>query len=302
VVAHRDRIRGALLGLAVGDALGAPLEQASPAVAAAAVADGPEMAGGGAWAPGEWTDDTAMALALAESIAARGLLDSDDVARRYIAWATSDGKGIGRTTRYALVGAADADDARWRARAHYEATGLAAGNGTVMRAAPIGLAARDAAEAVDAARRDAELTHGDPVTAAASAGLCAALVALRGGADPLAAARDQARGDPRLEGALAVAAAQEVPALARLAGDQAGACWTTLAVALYSLVAIDDYVRGITFVIGLGGDTDTNAAVAGALLGCRHGEGAIPPRWLGALRDRERIERAAEGLSRRGDR
>jgi ADP-ribosyl-[dinitrogen reductase] hydrolase len=296
VVAHRDRIRGALLGLAVGDALGAALEQASPAVAAAAVADGLEMAGRGAWAPGEWTDDTAMALALAESIAARGLLDTDDVARRYIAWATSDGKGIGRTTRTALVGAADADDARARARAHYEATGLAAGNGTVMRAAPIGLAAGDAAEAVDAARRDARLTHGDPVTAAASAGLCAALVAVREGADPLAAARDQARQEPRLESALALVAEQDVPALAQLAGEQVGACWTTLAIGLHSLVAIDDYERSMTFVIGLGGDTDTNAAVAGALLGCRHGEGAIPRRWLGALRDRERIERAAGGL------
>jgi ADP-ribosyl-[dinitrogen reductase] hydrolase len=46
----------------------------------------------------------------------------------------------------------------------------------------------------------------------------------------------------------------------------------------------------------LGGDVDTNAAVAGALLGCRHGVGSIPERWLTPLRDRDRIERAADGL------
>src|SRR6516165_5470788 len=129
-----ERVRGGLLGLAVGDALGAPLEGASCSAAAAVVAGGLEMTGGGWWAPGEWTDDTALALALAESIGARWLLDTDDLARRYIEWAHGDGKGIGRTTRRALVGARDANDARARARAHYESTQLTAGNGTVMRA------------------------------------------------------------------------------------------------------------------------------------------------------------------------
>ena len=155
-----DRIRGALLGLAVGDARGAPLEGAPPALARRAVGRGPEMTGGGWWAPGEWTDDTALALALAESIAARGLLDTDDLAARYIAWATTDGKGIGRATTRALIGARDAENARERARAYLEAGGLAAGNGTVMRATPIGLVARDLSEAAEAARRGAELTHG----------------------------------------------------------------------------------------------------------------------------------------------
>jgi ADP-ribosylglycohydrolase len=80
-----DRARGALLGLAVGDALGAPLEFSSPATASAAAVRGLEMTVGGPWEPGEWTDDTAMALCLAESIIERGLLDLDDLARRYAA-------------------------------------------------------------------------------------------------------------------------------------------------------------------------------------------------------------------------
>ena len=80
---------GALLGLAVGDALGAPLEFSSPAEARIRCESGLEMTGNSLWDPGEWTDDTAMALALAESIAEHGLIDLDDVALRYVAWASS---------------------------------------------------------------------------------------------------------------------------------------------------------------------------------------------------------------------
>ena len=294
-----NRSRGALLGLAVGDALGAPLEGAPPATAAAAVGAGLEMTGGGWWAVGEWTDDTAMALALGESIAARGLLDTEDLARRYIAWANTDGKGIGRTTGRALIRARDAEDARARARAHYQQTRLAAGNGTVMRAAPIGLAAAGLAEAVDAAHRDAQLTHADPVAAAASAALSAALLAVRESEDPLAAAQQQARDHPRLAAALDAVGTRDQAALGSLAaGPQGGACWTTLAVALWTLIAIDDYVDGVGWAVSRGGDVDTNAAVAGALLGCRHGVAAIPDRWLAPLRGRERIERVADGLGR----
>jgi ADP-ribosylglycohydrolase len=296
--AQRDSIRGAMLGLAVGDALGAPLEGAPTEVAAAAVADGLELTGGGWWAPGEWTDDTAMALELAESIAALGVLDTDDLAQRYIRWATVDGKGIGRTTRSALVGARDAEDARARARTHYRATRLAAGNGTVMRATPIGLAARDLGEAVRAARLDAQLTHADPAAGAASAALCAALLAVRRSADPLAAARAQADAHPSVARALDAVARTDEPALARLAaGREAGACWTTLAVALHALSTLDDYERAVGWAIALGGDTDTNAAVTGALLGCRHGVTTIPDRWLSSLHERERVERAADGLA-----
>ena len=298
---HRDRIRGGLLGLATGDALGAPLEGASPEDAAAAAGRGLEMTGGGSWVAGESTDDTAMALALAESVATKGLLDTDDLARRYIHWATSDGKGIGGTTRRALVGARDADDARARARAHYAAGQLAAGNGTVMRCAPIGLVARDADEAVEAARRDAELTHADPAAATASAALCAAFFALRNGRDPLDAARGQAGASPQVAAPLALVAERKEAQLARLAGgNEMGACWTTLAVSLNPLVRNEDYEDGLTWAIGLGGDTDTNAAVTGALIGARDGPSTIPERWLQPLQQRGRIERAADGLLRRG--
>ena len=296
---REDKTLGALLGLAVGDALGAQVEFADPHVVHAVVAGGLEMVDSGYWAAGQWTDDTALALALAESIAERGLLDVEDLARRYILWAATDGRGIGRATRAALIGASNATDASRRASDFHARTGMGAGNGTVMRCAPIGLAGRDLNEARTAATLDARLTHGHPAAARASAALCAALLALRGGEDPLAAALAEAPDGSELERALALAAADERDALASLAGGPAaGACWTTLSIGLCALTHLGDYETGVAWAISLGGDTDTNAAVAGALLGFRQGSGAIPRRWLEPLAQRDQIEDAAIALAR----
>jgi hypothetical protein len=118
VVASMSRANstlGAMLGLAAGDALGAQVEFAPPEVAREVVEHALEMVDSRYWAAGQWTDDTGLALELAESIAEHGLLDLDDLARRYIDWAARDGRGIGRSTRAALAGAADAGEASRRA-------------------------------------------------------------------------------------------------------------------------------------------------------------------------------------------
>ena len=257
------------------------------------------MTGGGAWAPGEWTDDTALALCLAESIAERGLLDTGDLAARYIAWART-GKGIGRTTRSALRRATDEADARARAQAFHAATGKSATNGTVMRAAPIGLAATSVESAARSAREDALLTHHDPAAGAASAALCAALVAIRQGDDPIDAAEAQIGDHDRLREVMRAVRGRDESMIAALAGGpEKGSCWTTLGVGLFALGA-DGYERGVLWAIALGGDTDTNAAVAGALLGCRHGPDSIPERWRRQLREKERIEWAARALAEIG--
>jgi hypothetical protein len=133
---------------------------------------------------------------------------------------------------------------------------MGAGNGTVMCCTPIGLAARDVEEARAAAAMDACLAHGHPAAAPASAGLCAALLALRRGGDPLAAARAEAQDQPELERALELAARGERDELAALAsGPAAGACWTTLAIGLCAYAWVGDYEPGVTCV---GSEPDSN--------------------------------------------
>jgi ADP-ribosyl-[dinitrogen reductase] hydrolase len=288
-----------MLGLAVGDALGAPLEFKSREEASAAVEAGLEMNGGGNWDPGEWTDDTAMALCIAECIGERGFpLDLDDLVRRYAAWAASGPKDIGITTRSALAGVSSAAEARKNAETHHERTARTAGNGTVMRIAPIAFAPGTKEEILDGARDDARLTHWDEAASCASAALCAALLALSGGAEPWEAAARQASSHSRLAAAVELAAQDDRAAVGELAGGgEGGTCWATLATGLCAL-HFDGYEEGVAWAISHGFDTDTNAAVAGALIGCRDGVEAIPKRWISGLRERERIESVAERLGR----
>jgi ADP-ribosyl-[dinitrogen reductase] hydrolase len=287
-----------LLGLAVGDALGAPLEFDNPEKASANVASGLEMTGGGpfGWMPGEWTDDTALALCLAEGLVAGGLPpDFNEIAQRYGAWADSGPKDIGATTAAALRGINSSDDARSNARAYAERTGKSAGNGALMRVAPLALTPLPLPELVEAAREDARLTHWDDSAADASATFCLALRALIDGDDPFAAAEAVTQ-SAKIAEAVEIGRVSDRNAAAVLAGGpEFGTCWAALAAALTAL-DFEDYESGINWTISLGKDTDTNAAIAGALLGCRGGMKQIPRHWLDPLLERERIEAAAAGL------
>ena len=166
--AQLDRAVGVLLGTAAGDALGAAYEFGPPR--------GPElevaMVGGGSfgWEPGEWTDDTSMAIAIAE-VAATGadLRDEealDAIVRRWGEW-MHDAKDVGIQTSSVLRAAhrlgLNARTAREASAALHERTGRTAGNGSLMRTAPVALAyLDDEAALVQAARAVSELTHYDP--------------------------------------------------------------------------------------------------------------------------------------------
>lgn len=161
-----DRARGVMLGLAVGDALGAALEWTHPAQITARYG-GPlrDMVASRMWALGEWTDDTAMAIALAESLAERGGYDEDDVLARYLVWSRTGPKDIGATVSHALARARVPDDARAAAAAYHELSGgRSAGNGSLMRTAPIALRYRADSGAIERiSRQESSLTHHDPL-------------------------------------------------------------------------------------------------------------------------------------------
>lgn len=314
---ERDRAEGALLGLAVGDALGTTLEFSRPGVPAhGARLDGPhrEITGGGpfAVARGQVTDDTHLACCVAAAIDGEGV-DREALARAYVAWSkvTFD---IGNLMREAVarlaVGDLDAGRRAWEASGHEMA-----GNGSLMRTAPIGVRfALDPVRRRDASFADSSLTHFDPRCQLACSAFNAAIAAGVTGAslasDLIGAARDELRGAsaalierlPEDETGLVLlardalardldAARDDDPALREQGDDQldihgsAGFVRVGFRLAFWELAHADGIADGLIDVVNRGGDSDTNGAIAGALLGALHGVHTIPEAWRRAVLD-----------------
>lgn len=284
-----DRLRrtqGAVVGTAVGDALGGPFEFGLPGAFSARFprpgACGGEMCGGGGWDPGEATDDTQMAVHVAESLLERGGLDLPDIFDRFQRWAAAEPKDIGLQTEAVLTNGMPWDLA---AAIHFQTHMHAAGNGSLMRAATSAVyfapAGRQAS--MDAARRIAALTHGDRAAWEGTAVFHELVrVALDGG-DPLAALPDtlahHVHPDHRDRYAT-VLAPDWHPTRAT---EFNGAVWPCLGSAVWALRTTDSFADAVRAAVDLGGDTDTVAAVTGGLAGAVHGVDAIPDAWTGPL-------------------
>ncbi|WP_431771467.1 ADP-ribosylglycohydrolase family protein [Streptomyces cucumeris] len=279
-----ERAAGAVVGSAVGDALGAPFEF-GPAGAFSArfpgCGAGGEMCGGGGWDPGEATDDTQMAVLVAESLVEHGGLDLPDVFARFQRWAVSEPKDIGLQTEDVLTNGLPWDAA---AAGHFRVNARAAGNGALMRAATSAVRfARDGRRAtMDAARRIAALTHGDRAAWEGTAVFHELVRRALHGGDPLAAlpgVLDLVHPGHR-ERYATVLAPDWHPGLAT---EFNGAVWPCLGSAVWALRTTGGYEEAVRAAIDLGGDTDTVAAVTGGLAGARYGVDAIPVRWTGPL-------------------
>jgi ADP-ribosylglycohydrolase len=239
---------------------------------------------------GQPTDDSELALALARSLALKERFDPDAVLGAYVAWIRSKPFDIGETTRAALEAAAAApapEERRAAVRTHAHHHSQA--NGSLMRVSPLGiLGAGRPAEAAAWAREDSALTHPNPVCQEACAAFVAAIAtAIGGGADAQqihAAALAQVASDVR-PGAAEVRAALERAPVARPRDDHEHAGWVLVALqhAFHQLLREESFEEGLVNIIGGGGDTDTNAAIAGALLGAARGREAIPRRWRDAV-------------------
>jgi ADP-ribosyl-[dinitrogen reductase] hydrolase len=288
-----DRARGAMLGLAVGDALGAAVEWLHPDQITSRYG-GPlrDMVASGMWALGEWTDDTAMAVELAASMADQGRYDEDDVFGRYALWARSRPKDIGATVAAALRRSRSPAEARAAAAAHHAAEGRSAGNGSLMRTVPIAIRYRRDPGAIERiSRLDSGLTHHDPLAGDACAWFNLTVAALIQGRTPPRSTSDIAR---IAEEAVAVGQAE----LAAAAQEQRGYVLTTLRIAFAAAFRHDTFEPAVVFAVNLGGDADTNAAVTGALAGARFGADAIPQRWVEPLLRKEVVTGLANRLTR----
>lgn len=286
----RDRATGALVGLAVGDAVGTTLEFASPG----SFTPIDDMVGGGPFGlePGQWTDDTSMAMCLAESILDVGDLDPADQLRRYVSWwrdgywsATGRCFDIGGTTSGAL--------------ARFERTGAvndlhiddeAAANGSLMRLAPVPIRWHvDPIEAAERAGESSRTTHpaARPVDACRLyAAMTSALI--RGAAvDEVLAADFWQHGplDPRVEAVARGSWRGKEPTEIRGSGYVVDA----LEAAVWAVAGAQDFRDAVLRAANLGDDADTTAAIAGQLAGARWGWSGIPVAWRELITDAERI-------------
>lgn len=299
----RDRFRGCLVGLAAGDALGTTIEFSSPG----SFAPIEDIVGGGPFglAAGQWTDDTSMALCLAESLIECGGFDALDQMRRYIRWyrtgyLSSTGRcfDIGNTVRRALQ--------------TFEHTGdpyagpadpQSAGNGSLMRLAPVPiLYAGDLEAAVRWSAESSRTTH--------RAQECLDACRLLGGLIALAL-----RGTPKEE-----LLGAEPPALLGIWHHQplcprileiaagsfrrksppqirgSGYVVHTLEAALWALHHGHTFREGALLAANLGEDADTTGAVYGQLAGAVFGLSGIPVTWLECLAMKEKIVGYADRL------
>lgn len=288
----QDRHLGALLGLAVGDALGAQVEfqpkGSFPPVS--------QMEGGGPHGlpPGAWTDDTSMALCLAESLLEKGFDPRDQMAR-YLRWYREgylSPKGycfdIGSATRQALERFARTGDP-------LAGDEEGAGNGPLMRLAPLVLAYRQSPELLRLARLSARTTHGAREALEATLVLAWLLrEALEGASKEVLLRMEPLRGldlHPAVRRVVEGGFWEEPP-------EGPGYAPGTLEAALHAFATTSSFREGMLRAVNLGGDADTVGAVYGQLVGAHYGQRAIPAEWLEPLYLRERIEELALGLYR----
>lgn len=289
---------GSVLGLALGDALGAPFE-----FLRSRNIPNPLPAFERPWLgrpPGSTTDDTAMSRNLVRSLSARGGFDPADLVERHLAWFRSDppdvGTLVGRVLRRVDAGedAAAAAEAIWSERGPE----VSAGNGSVMYCAPLGLAyANRPAELHDLAPALSVLTHYDGRCRTACLAVTLAVAALTRGEGAEDATRKALTTVEDLDGGEELEFLVEAAGSSRaIDGPDQGFSLFTAGVAFQALVRGGDAEAELTRVVSLGGDADTNAAVAGALLGARDGVNGLPAPWLARLEDADGIRSEAEAL------
>ena len=304
---QHDRRRGALIGLAVGDALGAAIEFCSPG--SFKPVTGYRGGGPHGLEPGQWTDDTSMALALADSIAVAGW-DLDDQARRYVEWWQSgkysvngDCFDIGITTQRALVEFVYGKDARKSG----DRSDKASGNGSLMRLAPVPirychLYPENIAELAHLAGESSLPTHASEQCIAACRYFACVLAALIHGADrsevlsPTWAKLAQLHESQPLHPLIAEVAQgsfrQKQPPEIR------GAGWVvkSLEAALWAFHDAESFEEAVLKAVNLGDDADTTGAICGQLAGAYWGESGIPDSLRAGLARKDLLETALAGI------
>jgi ADP-ribosylglycohydrolase len=314
VVRRADRAAGALLGVHAGDSLGATVEFSSWLDIRESYPDGVrEIVGGGPfhWPAGHATDDTDLTRAVLLAYLDPG----DDVvnaaALHMVNWLNGDWPGrtpgrlprdVGRATHNGLRRFLDTGNARGGGAGAGQA-----GNGSLMRCIPTAIAVRDRAQRHRESMEISAITHNDPRCTISCASYNDIAFALLDGAAPAAAVQsglDTAYelGNSAVAGAISYGSNLKPEMLARtgqtfLDDDAAGYVLDSLSLAVAAVLDPRPFPEVVIDIVRIGNDTDTNAAIAGGLLGARDGVAAIPARWLALLQFAEEFQAGAAQLA-----
>jgi ADP-ribosylglycohydrolase len=300
---RKNRYLGCLMGLAVGDALGTTLEFMAPGSFEPLT----DMVGGGPFHldPGQWTDDTSMALCLAESLIEKQGFDPVDQLRRYVRWfreghLSSTGKcfDIGNTVRSALI--------------HFEKTGApycevddpyAAGNGSIMRLAPVPMFyAGNPEEAIARSEESSRTTHGANTCGDACRYFGGLLLGALNGVDKETLLSEHYSPVPgywethplgeEIDEIAAVSFKHKDPP--QIIGS--GYVVKSLEAALWAFHRSQSFREGALLAVNLGNDADTTGAVYGQIAGAYYGYEGIPEEWRSRIVHRNKIESFAKQL------
>ena len=302
----KDRFRGCLLGLATGDAVGTTLEFKSPGSFLPLT----DMIGGGPFhlKPGQWTDDTSMALCLAESLIEVGGFDAKNQVDQYLRWYreghwSSTGKcfDIGNTTRTTLE--------------QYEAGGgplngstdkWSAANGSIMRLAPVPLAfAKESEIAIQLSAESSKTTHRLKICIDACRYMSAILIGA-----VMGESKEQLLSDHYSPSGISWISEPLDPNISEIAGGSfklkqppqvsgTGYVADCLESALWAFHNSDNFEQGCLMAVNLGNDADTTGAVYGQLAGAYYGmngENGIPEHWQDKIYQKESIVQFADDL------
>jgi ADP-ribosyl-[dinitrogen reductase] hydrolase len=319
----QDSYRGALIGAAVGDALGATVDRLSRSEVKAKFGVHREIVGGGRLQlePGQAGDDTGLAVAVANSLAENAECDLRDIAARMVEYLKTDsaGHGLGPTTAAVLPNIKPkGKDVYSAAKKYHQQEPDNAGSGCIARVAPVAMLRRvQFKELVDETIAVCKLTHADQRCADACIAFNFGVSYLTSGKDPskllfktwrFLADNRESKEYREIYGEQPLPAAddmvKQLKAVNTISYDdlQANgqAIETTQAAYWLTLNAID-FEEGLVRAVNLGGDAATLGSVVGALLGARFGEQAIPERWLESLQGRESLEKVADKLCKLGE-
>lgn len=295
----KSRYKGCLLGLACGDAVGTTVEFKARGTFEPLT----DMVGGGPFGlvPGEWTDDTSMALCLAESLLEKNGFDPRDQIERYVCWwkegylsskeTTFD---IGNTVRAALM--------------RFEETGepfsgpehpRSAGNGSIMRLAPVPMRyAHDMDKVIRYSAQSSRTTHAtaEAVDACKLFGVMIAMALHGQSKEEILFETGKHLDWDQLSPKIRQIAAGDYQAKSEQEIEGSGYVVESLEAALWVFLTTESYKQAVLAAANLGDDADTTGAVAGQLAGAYYGVKAIPPEWLEKLKYREMIEKFAVRL------